>query len=94
MNKKEARQIIRTELEPFRAKPYSELVQMVNAEPITGERIGATGRRYQIEIQLFWDHKPNGNIRVAGSIDHGGWRSFIPLCYDSIKSPSDEFIGE
>ena len=48
MNKKEARQIIRTELEPFRAKPYSELVQMVNAEPITGERIGATGRKVKV----------------------------------------------
>lgn len=94
MNKEEAKQIIRAELESFRAKPYSELVQMIDAEPITGERTGPSGEGYQIEIQAFWDNKPNGNIRVTGSIDDGGWRAFFPLGDDFIKSPSNEFVGE
>ena len=91
---KEARQIINTELELFRGKPYSELVQMIDAEPITGERTSPSGQFYQIEIQAYWDDKPNGNIRVSGSIDDGGLRAFAPLTEDFIKSPSDQFVGE
>jgi len=40
---------------------------------------GASGTAYQIEIQFFWDDKPGGTIRVAGSIDDGGIRAFVPL---------------
>jgi hypothetical protein len=94
MNKEEAKQIIGNELESLRTKPYSELVLMIDAEPITGERTGSSGNWYQIEIEVFWDHKPGGNIRVLGSIDDGGWRAFTPLCEDFIKSPLDEFVGE
>ena len=94
MNKEEARQIIQAELESYRAKPYSELIQMIDAESVTGELIGPSGKRYQIEIQAFWDDKPNGNIRVSGAIDDEGWRAFVPLTDSFIKSPSNEFIGE
>ena len=94
MDKKEARQIISTELESFRDKPYYELVQMINAEPITGERTSPSGKLYQIEIQVFWDDKPKGNIRVSGSIDDGGLRAFFPLTEDFIKSPLNGFVGE
>ena len=94
MNKKEAKQIIQAELELFRAKSHAELVQMIDAEPITGERDGPGGKEYQIEIQAFWDDKPTGDIRVVGSVDDGGWRAFMPLTETFIKSPSNEFIGE
>ena len=94
MNKEEAKQIIRVELESFRAKPYSELVQMIGAEPVTSERTGPSGKRYQIEIQVFWDDKAGGDIRVVGSIDDGGWRAYRPLCEDFIKNPANEFVGE
>jgi hypothetical protein len=69
-------------------------MQMINAEPITGNRVGASGACYQIEIQASWDDKPNGNIRVVGSIDDGGLRAFFPLTEDFIKSPLNEFVGE
>jgi hypothetical protein len=94
MDKKEAREIIKAELELFRTKPYSELIQMIDAEPVTGERNCPSGKWYQIEIQAFWDDKSGGNVRVLGSIDDGGWRAFFPLCDDFIKSPSDGFVGE
>jgi len=60
MDKQEAKQLILTELEFFRAKPYVELVRLVNTEPVTGERTSPSGKRYQIEIQAFWDDKPDG----------------------------------
>lgn len=94
MDKKEAKQVILAVLEPFRAKPYAELIQMIDAEPVTGERASSSGKQYQIEIQVFWDNKPNGNIRVIGEIDDGGWRAYFPLTEDFIKSPSNEFVGE
>jgi hypothetical protein len=94
MDKEEATLIIQEELKALRIMPHAELAQMVNAEPVTGERIGPSGKHYQIEIQAFWDDKPNGNIRVMGSIDDGGLRTFLPLSDDFIKSPSNEFIGE
>ncbi|MGB2862528.1 MAG: hypothetical protein WBC05_04310 [Sedimentisphaerales bacterium] len=94
MNKEEAKHIVQAELESYRAKPYSELVQMIDAESVTGEFIGPSGKRYQIEIQAFWDDKSNGNIRVLGAIDDGGLRALVPLTDSFIKSPSNEFVGE
>ncbi len=95
MNKKEAKQIIQNELEQFRNKPYSELVQMINAEPIDYERIGPNDQKYGIEIQAFWDGKKDGDIRVIGAIDDGSrWRLFHPLTEDFIKTPDNEFIDE
>ena len=68
MTKEEARRIMRTELESFRAKRRSELIQMIDAEAVTAERAGPSGKWYQIEIQAFWDDRPDGNIRVLDGI--------------------------
>ena len=94
MNKQEAQKIIAEKLKPYREKPYSELIKMIKQKPSTYELRGQSGVLYQIEIQAFWDDKPNGNIRVMGSIDDGGLRAFAPLGDDFIKNPKDEFIGE
>jgi len=94
MDKKEAKEIIANELKPYRDKPYYELSQMVGANPIVYEVSGSKGTTYQIEIEVFWDGKLNENIRVVGGIDDGGWRAFLPVCDDFIKSPTDEFIGK
>ena len=94
MDRKEAERLLRAELQAFRTKSHAELVAMVDAEPITGERPGPSGRTYQVEIQAVWDGEPGGNIRVLGSIDDGSLRAFVPLTHDFIKSPSGEFVGE
>lgn len=94
MNRKEAKRILSQTLGQFRSRSYAELVQMINVEPVVEDRIGPGGRKYQIEIQIFWDDKTGGDIRVMGSVDDGGLRAFIPLSVDFIKSPADEFIGE
>ena len=49
---------------------------------------------YQIKVQVFWDNKPDGDIRVMGAIDDGGWRAFIPLCDDFIMAPDGSFVDE
>ena len=94
MKKKEAKQIISVELEQYKAKPHSELAQMIDGEPIIREKSGPSGKNYQIEIHVFWDDTLYGNIRVMGSIDDGGWRSFVPLNDSFIKTPLNELIGE
>jgi hypothetical protein len=94
MNKLEAKEIIAKQLKPYREKPYSELIEMIGAEPITYDFSGPSGTLYQIEIKAFWDHRPNGNIRVMGSIDDGGWKAFSPIGSNFIKNPSNEFVGE
>ena len=106
--KKEARQIISAMVEQYRDKPYEELTAMVGAEPITGEVIGESGRKYQYEIQVIWDDCKKGDVRLMGSIDPTPALSifhpvpllkWIPLTIsfanDSfIKNAQGQFVGE
>ena len=94
MNKTEAMQIVETELEAFRKKSYHELVDMVDSEPTVGQKLGPTGKDYQFEIMVYWDDKPDGNIRVIGNVDDGGWRAYFPLGTSFIKAPDNTFVGE
>ena len=87
MNKEEAKELILAELDAFRDKPNSKLIQMIDAAPITEELTGPGGNRYQLEIQAFWDDRPDGNIRVMGSVDDGGLRACFPLTGRLNKKP-------
>jgi hypothetical protein len=40
---------------------------------------GASGTKYQVEVQFFWDDKPRGVVRIVGAIDDDGIRAFVPL---------------
>jgi hypothetical protein len=52
------------------------------------EVTGPSGRKYQIEYDIVWDHKPpNGDIRIIGSVDDGGLRAFAPLTDSRLVSP-------
>jgi len=93
MNKIEAREILANELRLFRDQPWEELREMMN-KPRTFERIGSSGKNYQIEIQAFWDGKPEGDLRITGAIDDGGIRVYFPLTDSFILSPNGEFVGE
>jgi hypothetical protein len=72
------------------------LLDRICSQPLitAGEREGAPGAVYQFEIEVFWDDKPGGDVRVMGSIANGGWRAFVPVCEDFIMSPSRAFVGE
>jgi hypothetical protein len=49
---------------------------------------------YQIEIQVFWDNKPNGDIRVMGAIDDGGLRACVPLCSDLLVKSDEHDVDD
>lgn len=51
------------------------------------EVAGASGKAYQIEYDILWDHKPNGAIRIIGSVDDGGLRAFAPLTESRLVTP-------
>jgi hypothetical protein len=93
MNKQEALELLADKLAEYRRLSYADLVAKlgdVDCFEVTGQ----AGAEYQIEIQFYWDGKADGDLRVMGGIDDGGWRAFAPLCDDFIISPDGRFIGE
>ena len=70
------------------------LRHVVSTDPIVTYPISGEGTKCCIEISAFWDDQPNGDIRVAFSIDDGGWRSLMPVGIDFIIASDDTFAGE
>jgi hypothetical protein len=93
MDKREARDMLRTQLAPWRQKTYSELSNHVGQSQ-RFELVGPSGTWYQGTVQVFWDAEPQGSIRVIAAIDDGGRRSFIPMTDDFIVSSDGTFIDE
>jgi len=79
MDKTEAKGIITQQLKEFSTRSHDELVKLIDNGPITYELESKSKKKYQIEIQAFWDDQPDGDIRVIGSVDDGGLRAFFPL---------------
>lgn len=84
MNSEQAKQMLNEELEKYRQQTFAELANRIG-ENEANEKTSASGARYQIEINIFWENQPNGNILVIGSIDDGGWRAFAPLTMSFLK---------
>ena len=93
MDKGEARQLLLEHLQQYRARSYGELLPLLKT-PQNSELVGASGTMYQVQVQAFWDLKPQGNVRVRGAIDDGGWRAFMPLVEDFIRAPNGALVGE
>ncbi len=94
MDKSEAAKFLEAYISQYRAKPHAELVKLMSDVQVH-ETTGVSGVEYILEFDVRWDDKPNGDIRVAGGIDDGGFRSaFSPLCDDFILSPDGGFVGE
>lgn len=94
MNTAEAREIIVNELSEYRRCPYDQLRALVGSPKRSREVEGRLGNRYHVDIQVHWDAKPDGNVRVIGCIDDGGWRAFLPLSESFIKARDGSFVGE
>jgi hypothetical protein len=62
-------------LNPWRTRSDQELADRIG-ETDRLEVSGSSETQYQVTIQVFWDSKPHGDLRVVGSIDDGGWRAF------------------
>ena len=77
----------------LRTEPYRELASRVGS--VTTDDVARDGERsWQVEVEVFWDDEPDGDVRVMVSIDDGGLRAFVPMTADFIKSPSGQFVGE
>lgn len=88
MDKSEAHKILGEQLARFGS--YAELVPLVESGRVEHFEIrGASGAKYQVEVQFFWDDKHRRIIRVMGSIDDGGIRAFMPLTDSSLISPPE-----
>lgn len=93
MDTNEASACLAERLARYREYPHSRLAESVGSRE-TENCVGAGGAVYQLEFQVFWDARPDGPIRVIGSIDDGGLRVSAPLCQDFVKAPDGSFVGE
>ena len=89
MKNDEATTIVRQELMKYRSRPYVELTPLVGTRIPTLVIKGASGAEYQVVIHVHWEGKRNGDIRVVGLIDDGGWRAFVPVSQDFITGPNN-----
>jgi hypothetical protein len=93
MDRREAAEVLALELEGYQAMSYGELVRLIG-DPTAYERASRRGSEFQVEVQVFWDDRPQGNVRVIASVDDGGWSAFFPLTESFIKSPDGKLVGE
>jgi len=93
MDNQEAKTLLTKKLAEYRHLSHADLVAKID-DIDCFEISGPTGVEYQIEIQIFWDDKPDGDLRVIGGIDDGGWRAFMPVCEDFIVTSDGRFVGE
>lgn len=94
MNKQESLALLREHLHGYRCRSYHDLVGLLGRSQGTTEIRGASGVLYQITVVIHWDDKPQGALRVIGSIDDRGWRAFMPVTEDFIFAPDGTFVGE
>lgn len=87
MNRDEALAILDAHLERYRRRPHAELAEMLGNQGCD-EVVAASGATYQIEVDIVWDGKPGGNLRVLGGVDDGAWRFFAPLSRSFIMTPN------
>ena len=87
MNRDEALAILDTHLGGYRRRPHAELAAILGNQGCD-EVFAESGASYQIEVDIVWDGKPGGNLRVIGSVDDGGWRAFSPLCRSFLITPN------
>jgi hypothetical protein len=93
MNSAEAGSILLAESAKYRTKSYEDLLTLLVRQDCY-EVEGPSGVRYQLEIQAFWDGKPNDVLRVRAGIDDGGIRAFYPMMEDFLIAPDGRFVGE
>ena len=89
MNNEEARALLAEQLDQMAEAGYAALTTRVGDNDVR-EVAGASGARYQIEIQIVWDAAPRGAVRLLGGIDDGGLRAFVPLTDSRLLAPPRE----
>ena len=93
MDSAEAKSVLLEESAKYRAKSYGELKTLLGRQD-TYEVSGPSGVVYQLEIQAFWDDKPNDVLRVRAAIDDKGIRAYMPMIEDFLIAVDGTFVGE
>lgn len=93
MDNAQALRVLHEHLKSWRDRTWDELRARIG-ESHHCDIASESGTRYQVEVQVLWDDKPDGAIRVIGSIDDGDWRAFAPLTDSFILAPDGSFFGE
>jgi hypothetical protein len=92
MDKAEAAAVLDQHLASFVHRGYAELAGMVD-RPQGVQTEGASGAKYNIEFNVFYDSHRKQDLRIMGSIDDGSRSSFMfPLTKDEIMKPSGELV--
>ena len=93
MDRNEAGQLLEAQLEEWRRRPYAEVSREVGRWRRFETR-GPSGERYEGVIQVFWLGAAEGPVKVVGSIDDGGWRTFVPVIKDFTVMPAQALPRE
>ena len=92
MDTSKARSVLNLQLQPYRSRTYTDLTLLIGSLEAY-EVPNDDGHPYQVEIEVFWDWKPGGDIRVMGAIDDGGWSAFSPLTEDFLVAAGPDPVG-
>lgn len=93
MDKQIVASLIGEELKSLRTVGYRDLVARIG-ECEHKEMLGADGKTYQLEIEVFWDGKKDGDVRVMVAADDGGWSAFKPMTDSFIMAPDGHYAGQ
>lgn len=90
MDRDEAALVLADALTRYEGRGHAELARsigQVDAYAVTGP----SGAEYQVEIDVLWDDRPGGAIRVLASVDDGSLRaSFRPVSDDLLIAPDEQ----
>jgi len=90
----DADDVFQAEVRRWRGESWERLSQRVNSVDAY-EVEGRDGTRYQFEVDVLWDDRVRGDLRViVTGDDAGGWRTHGMRSEDFIKAPDGSFIGE
>ena len=93
MNTNEAHQLLEAQLEEWRHRSYAELSREVGRWR-RFETTAQSGQHYEGHIEVFWRGAAHGPVKVVGSIDDGGWQTFVPLMKDFTVTPDGMILSE
>lgn len=94
MDADEARLVALRQVNRYRARTHAELQRLIGA-PAGFAAAGPSGKTYAVEVEVFWDDREGGDLRVTASVDDGSRRAFVsPVSEDFIMRPDGSFAGE
>lgn len=83
MNRKDAKLLADGKISELELKPYATFLDKIGTVD-TLSVDSSDGGSYNIEIQYFWDNKPNESIRILVSVDYGGWSTIFPVSSSTV----------